>query len=141
MTKPAGTSFGATRFLTAMRMADVPQQWRARLRELSYGDRAGGMWQWTFHDGSTWVSIMAEGALTPENFVGWAALTKEEEPLPVAGVYVRDDRRGSGYAEDLVNHLLTMYPQPAGECYAAKRYWPEWSRVLANHGLGHVEWA
>lgn len=141
MSKPTGTSFGATRFLTAMKMADVPRHWRARLRELSYGEYAGGMWQWSYSDGSTWVSIMAEGKLSPENFVGWAAITKEVEPLPVVGVYVKDERRGLGYAEDLVNHLLVMYPQPPGECYAASRYWSEWPRCLSNHGLAHVEWA
>lgn len=141
MTKPAGTNFGATRILTAMKMADVPKAWGARLRELSYGAYAGGMYQWSYHDGSTWVAIMAEGKLSPENFVGWAGITLEEEPLPVVGVYVTEARRGCGYAEDLVDHLFTVYPQVSGECYAASRYWSEWPRVLARHGLAHVEWA
>jgi GNAT superfamily N-acetyltransferase len=99
------------------------------------------MWQWTYATARTYFAVMAEGKMSPENFVGWAAITKEVEPLPVVGVYVRDDRRGCGYAEDLVNHLLHMFPQPPGECYAASRYWSEWPRVLANHGLSHLEWA
>ena len=44
MTRSAGTSFGATRYMTAMKMGDVPVEWRARLRELSYGAYAGGMY-------------------------------------------------------------------------------------------------
>jgi GNAT superfamily N-acetyltransferase len=123
-----------------MKSADIGSHWASRLRELSYGEYAGGMWQWTYHDGSTYVAIMAEGKLTPENFVGWAAYTKEEEPHPVVGVYVRQDRRGYGYAEDLVDHLLTRYPLDPQEVYAASRYWSEWPRVLAKHGLGFLEW-
>jgi GNAT superfamily N-acetyltransferase len=140
MSKPPSTSFGATRYLTAMKMGDVPREWLSRLKVLSYGEYAGGMWGWSHHDGSTWCSIIAEGAMSPENFVGWAAITKEEEPIPVVGVYVAEERRGCGYAEDLVNHLLTIYPQPPGDCYAASRYWSEWPRCLARHGLGFKEW-
>jgi GNAT superfamily N-acetyltransferase len=138
---PEGTSFGATRIIWQGRMGDVPSLWKPELRRLSYGEYAGGMWQWTYHDGSTWLAIIAEGQLTPDNFKGWAAITKEEEPHPVVGVYVTPDRRGCGYAEDLVNHLLTMYPQDPGYCYAASRYWDQWPRLLQRHGLSHLEWA
>ncbi len=121
-----------------MRMADVPSEWRPRLRELSFGPYKGSMWRWSYHDGSTWVVVLFVNKM----LVGWSCMTCQEEPYPVLGVYVDDDLRGQNYAYDLVVKLLQHCREKVtdGKVYAVNNYWPHYKALIERFGWQHLEW-
>lgn len=87
-------------------MSEVPVGIRYRLRELTLGPIEWGIWSLTFHDGSTYCSVAYDGKESPENAVGWAALTFQYDVLPMVGVYVGDGARGKGMGALLLTTLL-----------------------------------
>ncbi len=120
-----------------LRMADVPTEWRPRMRELTFGPYKGSMWRWSFHDGSTWVAVLFVDKL----LVGWSVLTLQEEPHPVLGVYVDSEFRGCNYAYDLVVRVLQGCREKIKDCvYAVSKYWPPYKELIERFGWKHLEW-
>lgn len=128
------------------RMAEIPVGWRQRIRELSLGPVAWGSWSWTFQNGDCWVACAFEGVETnPEAMVGWAAVTKEVDLLPVIGAYVDEGHRGRGLATMLATALLRwlvpVHLSPGAEVYATTHRWPGWQEVIESCGLQCRQWA
>lgn len=122
-----------------MRM--VPVGVRQRMRELSLGPVAWGMWSWTFQDGSCWASYAATGG----EVVGWAAISEEVDSLPVVGCYVHNENRGRGLAQALIAstcHLVTDTGRlrTGDELFCAIHRWPRYTTVLAALGLIARPW-
>lgn len=123
------------------RMSELPVGWRQRIRELSYGpDLAWGAWSWTFNDGSCWAAC----GFVDSEMVGWAALTKEVDVRPVAGVFIADQWRGRGYARvlagTLLNSLVPTHLDRNDVVYASVSLWPKWPQVIEACGLRFEEW-
>jgi GNAT superfamily N-acetyltransferase len=124
-------------------MSEVPASWKPRLRELSYGPYDGTMVRWTYHDGSTWTAILFEkDELEPQNIVGWAVFTLQEEPHPVIGVFTDPGYRGCGYASQLVEYLLEECAQyvPHERIYAVSANFAEYGELIEAAGFEHLEW-
>lgn len=150
--------------LSFMKMKDVPSAWRPRLRELSFGPDAGGMWAWTYQDGSCWVAVLQRYEAPPsdwlvgqsrrqeplssndrvqanQHIVAWAALTKEVDSLPVVGCYVAREDRRAGLGKLVSAHLLQRLDLPlATAVYAVSENWAAWPKILSDLGLVHFEW-
>ncbi len=130
-------------FCVVSLMGDVPQWWRPRLRRLSMGPVEGSMVRWSYHDGSTWASVMFEGTRRhPSAIVGWAVFTLQEAEHPIIGVYVDDAKRGHGYATRLVRDLLDECADyvPGPYIYAVADWWPKYVELIAEYGFEHLEW-
>ena len=124
-------------------MAEVPKWWRPSLRKLSLGPVEGAMVRWSYHDGSTWTTILFRGARRhPNAIVGWAVFTLQEADHPIVGVYVHEDHRNLGYGTELVSRLLDKCKQlvPRGKIYAVGDWWPKYVDLIAAAGFEHLEW-
>jgi len=134
--------FGLTRTIVHQRMSDVPEEWKPRLRELSLGPYEGSMVRWTYHDGSTWVALLFESRTpTPRSLVAWSVLTLQEADIPVIGVFVDPERRGLGYATDLVGFILkTSKPYIKDKILAVLSWWPKYSELIKEAGYEPIEW-
>lgn len=143
--------------LVYLPMRQVPEPWKVRMRELSFGGHEGSMWRWTYHDGSTyaatiWLSnpsrncrnILAPPSIYTEpqsRLLAWACLTEQEEPIPVAGVYVDHSHRRRGLGQLVAGHLLAQRGLPVGSgCYAVAENWGHWPALIESFGLVHYEW-
>ena len=118
-------------------MSEVAARVKIQMRALSFGPLEGSMHRWTYHDGSTYAALLFnEGGL-----VGWACLTKQEEPHPVVGVYVSETERGSGKAKLLLNALLQVYGPPVNTpVYAVAENYKQYPSILEANGYTHLEW-
>jgi hypothetical protein len=136
-----------TRTITVSRMAELPVGLRHKMRQLSLGPYVPwGAWSWTFHDGSCWAALCFSGGETTEDaLIGWAALTQEQDVLPVIGVYVDNPHRGYGHATALVVTLLQAL-LASGELYpgaeVANSAWrfPKYDEIIRGCGLKPVVW-
>ncbi len=129
-------------------MDGIPESWKERIRELSYGPLASGWssWSWTFHDGSCWVACLFNGPeQLPHQMIAWAIVTKEIDHAPVIGAWVESDHRGMGFAVMVVSSLLRSM-MAAGtleenqEIFAATGLWSKYFQVMTDCGLRCVEW-
>lgn len=114
------------------------------MRELALPVSDGGVfYRWTYHDGSTWCLVLCEGKALAKNIVAWAGVSLQETSCPFVGVFVDSERRGYGYAEELVCGLLD-YRRPVLEkfqhMYAASELYPKYKSILADRGWIHLEW-
>lgn len=101
------------------------------------------MVRWSYHDGSTWATVMLRGpGQNPRNIVGWAVCTLQEDEHPILGTYVAPAHRGQGLGEQLVTVLLQ-------ECrsfltgpliYAVGDWWPKYGELIERAGYAHEEW-
>jgi len=131
-------------------MSDVPDDWKERLRELCLPpgrmDPAGGtMYRWSHHDGSTWAYVAFEGPVVHPYFIqGWAAITFEEEPEPVLGVFVAPEHRGKGLARTLVTGTLELaraqITEYGGEVIAVSTRYPAYKTLIESAGFTHKDW-
>ncbi len=129
-------------------MCDLPEAWRARLRELSFGAYNGTMWRWTYHRAACWVAIgfrrhPPERGYGPEDILGWACWTENEEPHPVMGAYVEEASRKAGYARQLADALLRHHRHrrpPGSIVIAVSGYWPAWPAIIEAAGFTHQNW-
>ncbi len=118
-------------------MRDIPFETKASMRLLSFGPIEGSMVRWTYHDGSTWAVLLYDNDV----LIGWACITKQEEPHPVIGVYIANTRRGSGYAKLLVSAMLSIYSNEIDSVvYAVAENWPKYVEVIEQAGFTHREW-
>jgi len=123
-------------------MRELPVGYKTRMRELTLGPIAWGMWSWTFHDGSTRAAVL----VGPDRDIqAWASLTPEVDLLPVIGVYVPEELRGAGLAAQLVRTLLldclaTKVLSPGDAIYAATQRWSAYPAVIASCGLVCRPW-
>jgi GNAT superfamily N-acetyltransferase len=123
------------------KMGDLPVGYRARLRELTIGPVAWGLWSLTHHDGSTWTAL----ALEDGEITGWAALTYEWDGQPVIGAYVSEEHRGRGVATLVITSLLHSLMGAGvisrGDTVAASTWrWPRYHDVLEACGLACEPW-
>jgi RimJ/RimL family protein N-acetyltransferase len=135
---------------TWLQVKDIPETWKIKLRELCLppgrNDPAGGtMYRWTYHDGSTWAYILFDGPEAhPFYIAGWAAMTLEEEPEPVIGVYVDNESRAQGFASLLVAGLLRVganqIKEKGSKVIAVDSRFPKYRRLIENAGFIHKEW-
>lgn len=129
MDAPVFTRFG--------RMSEFTPRERATMRSLSLGPVPWGAWNWTFHNGSCWATIAAEG---DGKMVAWAILTREADEVPVIGAYVHPDHRRAGLGEKVVDELLAQL-RASGEMnvgdvvFASTWRWSKWCALLERHGL------
>lgn len=127
-------------------MRDLPVGMRARLRELTIGPVAWGLWSLTHHDGSTWVAIgFAGDSQDPKNALGWACVTAEYDVLPMLGIYVSEAYRRRGIGAQLGGALLSSLLQSGhinagSEVYVSLWRWPNYEKLLESLGLRCVEW-
>jgi GNAT superfamily N-acetyltransferase len=131
-------------------MEDIPDDWKDQLRDLCLPpgkfDPAGGtMYRWTFHDGSTWAFIaFSEPELDSHKIVGWAALTQQEEPHNVIGVYVGSEHRGKGLAKQLISGLLLACEKVATDysnvVIAVSERYSKYASIISAHGFTHKDW-
>jgi GNAT superfamily N-acetyltransferase len=95
-----------------------------------------------YQNGACYVTILARGPY-PATVDGWACLTFEDEPWPVVGVYVKEEKRGQGWAKDLVNSLLRIHRgsilAKGGKIYAAVDRFP-YRELCREHGYECVPW-
>lgn len=126
-------------------MREIPVGLRHRLRELTIGPVAWGLWSLTFHDGSTWAALAFDGAQTPENVVGWAALTQEYDVHPMIGAYVDKSQRGKGTAAMLITSLcrslIGSHVLAPGDVVVASTWrWGRYEELLEECGLVCRDW-
>lgn len=124
-------------------MRDIAIGHRMRLRELTIGPVAWGLWSLTFHDGSTWAAMALDDA---GEIQAWACLTQEYDVDPMIGVYVPPENRKEGLAPLLVTSLCRyLLGQsvllPNDVVVASTWRWPAYFKVLASCGLICKEWA
>lgn len=130
------------RTLVIGKIHELPVGWRTRLRELTLGPVAWGIWSWTFHDGSTWAAVLIED----DEPQAWAALTLQTDVLPVVGCYVPEARRGRGEGVELVRALLTHLVEHdrvlsrGSAVFASTWRWPKYVELLESVGLRCLEW-
>lgn len=117
-------------------MKKLPKEWKPRLRELSLGPYDGSMYRWTFHDGSTWAAVLFLG----KEIVGWACLTEQEEEYPVVGIYISDQWRGIGLAEDLLVALLQLVKPTSRTILAVADSYPKYPELLNSMGYLYRPW-
>ena len=126
-------------------MADVPVGLKPRLRELTIGPVAWGLWSLTHHDGSTWGVLAFDGVESPENLIGWGALTYEYDSLPMIGAYVDPETRQRGVGSllftTLVRSLLASGDLEFGATVvAATARWPKYTELGEQCGIEVVLW-
>ena len=126
-------------------MGDIPVGLRHRLRELTIGPVAWGLWSLTFHDGSTWAALAFDGPQDPEHLVGWACVTQEYDVHPMIGAYVLESHRGKGIAPLLVTSLCRSLIgdnvlAPGDTVVASTWRWSGYYDLLESCGLVCEEW-
>jgi GNAT superfamily N-acetyltransferase len=124
-------------------MAEVPKRWRSKLHKLSLGSVEGAMVRWSYHDGSTWTTILFEGdRRDPNAIIGWAVFTLQEARHPIIGVFVSKKHRRMGYGSKLVVRLLEECKDrvPHGKIYAVADWWPRYTTLIARFGFKQLEW-
>ena len=135
--------------LSYYRMADVPEETKDRLRELTFGrENESPLYRWTFHDRAWCVvarlhSQSNRSHSTPSGRIaGWAALTLQDDYLPVAGVYVDQRYRRQGLAKLAAKCLMdTLHRRGlVGPVQAVSELWAEWPEVIEAAGFEFVEW-
>ncbi len=126
-------------------MRELPVGFRMKLRELTIGPVAWGLWSLTFHDGSTWAALAFDGEQRPENLVGWACVTQEYDVHPMIGAYVAESHRGRGVAPTLVTSLcrdlLGRNVLTPGDTVVASTWrWDGYYALLEECGLVCETW-
>ena len=126
-------------------MSNVPVGFKPRLRELTIGPVAWGLWSLTFHDGSTWAALAFDGEAAAENIIGWSALTYEYDALPMVGVYVNPDTRQRGLGSLLLTTLLRSLVASEDLKYgatvvAATERWSRYFDLVESCGLVCQTW-
>jgi len=127
------------------RMSSIPVGYKPRLRELTIGPVAWGLWSLTYHDGSTYAALALDGGDKPEHIVGWAACTLEYDEHPMIGAYVLEAHRGKGIAASLVTSLLRDLRgrgvlSPGDVVVASTWRWPLYGALIASCGLTPQTW-
>lgn len=135
----------AMRLLKFYKMSEVPVGIKPRLRELTIGPVAWGTWSLTFHDGSTWCLIAFDDKETPENAIGWAALTFQYDVLPMVGVFVDEPQRGKGLAGLILSSMLQNAIADEilnrGDTVVASTWrWSNYEEVCESAGLKCQTW-
>lgn len=131
--------------ITVARMADIPVGLKPRMRELTIGPVAWGLWSLTFHDGSTWAAIAYDGDPCAENMIGWGAVTWEYDALPMIGVYVGEDARQRGVGSLIVTTLLRSLVssgdlEPGATLVASTARWSKYFELADSCGMSCQEW-
>lgn len=126
-------------------MAKIPVGLRVRLRELTIGPVAWGLWSLTFHDGSTWAALAFDGEPGPDTIMGWACITQEYDVVPMIGAYVAEAHRRKGVAATLVSSLAWSLLgegvlNPGDTLVATLSRWPRYVELLEGCGLVCEEW-
>ena len=126
-------------------MAEIPVGLRQKLRELTIGPVAWGLWSLTFHDGSTWAALAFDGPQDPEHLVGWACITQEYDVHPMIGAFVLESHRGQGYAPLLVTSLARSLLgegvlSTGDKIVATLSRWGGYVDLLEGCGLVCEEW-
>jgi GNAT superfamily N-acetyltransferase len=131
--------------VTVARMSEVPVGFKPRMREMTIGPVAWGLWSLTFHDGSTWAVLAFDGQPAAENLIGWGALTLEYDALPMIGVYVGPGHTGRGVGSLLCTTLLRSLLasgdlEPGATIVAAVGRWPKYYELAESCGVVCTEW-
>lgn len=131
--------------ITVTKMSDVPVGYKPRLRELTIGPVAWGLWSLTFHDGSTWAVMAFDDEPAAESLIGWGALTYEYDELPMVGVYVGPDTRQRGVGSLLLTTLLRSLIASGDLEYgatvvASTARWPRYFELAESCGVNCVLW-
>ena len=131
--------------ITVARMSEVPVGFKPRLRALTIGAVAWGLWSLTHHDGSTWCAIAFDGEPSADNIVGWGALTYEYDALPMAGVYVDPDTRQRGVGSllftTMIRSLIASEDLEFGaQVYVTSWRWPRYESLGEECGIECVTW-
>lgn len=131
--------------ITVARMSEVPVGFKPRMRELTIGPVAWGLWSLTHHDGSTWAAIAFDGEASAESMIGWGAVTWEYDSLPMIGVYVGPDTRqrgvGSLLCTTLLRSLLASGDLELGATLvAAVGRWDKYYELAESCGVECIEW-
>ena len=126
-------------------MKNVQPGLNHRMRELTIGPVAWGLWSLTCHDGSTWAMMAFDGPQTPENMVGWACVTEEYDLLPMVGVYVQESHEGKGLASMLVTSLFQQLIQEevlhvGSTVVASTGRWSKYFQLAERCGLRCRTW-
>ena len=127
------------------KMSEVPVGFKPRLRELTIGPVAWGLWSLTFHDGSTWAVIAFDGDQRTENIIGWGALTYEYDALPMVGVYVNPQTRQKGVGSLLLTTLLRSLTaseilEYGATVVAATARWSKYYDLCESCGIECILW-
>lgn len=130
---------------TVAKMSEVPVGFKPRMRELTIGPVAWGLWSLTFHDGSTWAALAFDGEQRAENIIGWGALTFEYDELPMVGVYVDPDARARGMGSMILTTMLrsaiaSEILEYGSTVVAATARWPKYFELAEECGVRCVLW-
>ena len=124
-------------------MANVPRWWKPRLRKLSLGSFEGAMVRWSYHNGSTWTTVLFQGNRRhPNAIIGWAVFTLQEAKHPIIGVYVDEQHRKTGHGTELVRRLIDSCRDlvPHGKIYAVSDWWPKYEAIVETAGFRLLDW-
>jgi RimJ/RimL family protein N-acetyltransferase len=101
------------------------------------------MVRWSYHDGSTWATILTQGTSgRASEIIGWSVFTRQEDRHPIIGTFVDPAHRGLGHGTELVKRLLAACSDqvPYGTIYAVGDWWAQYPKLITEAGFRHVEW-
>ncbi len=94
-----------------------------------------GSWSWSWSKGDTFGAIAYDDECA---ITGWAMLTNDIDRLPVVGVYVLEDHRGTGLSKvlltTLVNWLTPEFLPKGSEIFASFERWSAYPGIIASTG-------
>ena len=123
--------------LSFFKMNELPEHWKPRLRELSYGPEEGTTYRWSYSQGKCYACVLRYG----DRIVAWSAITFDEDEYPIVGCYVEPTQRRKGLGRACANFMLEVLDLPKGTLvYAYARLWAAWPDILAEADLVFVEW-
>lgn len=128
------------------KMSSLSPKLRSRMRALSLGPIAWGFWTWTFHQGDCWAVMVFDGdEELPEKMIGWAAITREMDHLPVIGCYILEQHRKLGVGRaavvKLLKNLVDTHVLAKGDpIFNSSHRWPKYKEIIESCGLRALHW-